>query len=179
MGIKGLGETGNTYAFEKAVEIVFGIDYEDGYVSYDMQVGIDREPYAFEAFKSKMELEFNTVETCDFFELGKDTGGSPDALVNGKYPAEFKCPKSVKYFRILRYGVEKLDKDWLLQVQHQIYVLGTDKGYISPYTIYNGKPYDHFYLIERHEETINKMKQRIDEWIHLRDEHVKILRSRL
>lgn len=179
LGVKGLGETGNTYAFEKAVEIVFGIDLDEGYTSYDMQIGIEREPLAFDAFKSKMELEFNTVETCDFFVLGNDTGGSPDGLVNSKFPLETKCPKPVKYFGILRYGLQECDKEWLQQLNHQMYVLGVEKGYLNLYTIYNGKPYNHFYLVERDEAIIKKIKERLPEWVKLRDEHVEILKQKL
>ena len=48
MGIKGLGKTGETYCFEKACEVVFGIDEDANFESFDMQRGTELEPYAFE-----------------------------------------------------------------------------------------------------------------------------------
>ena len=46
LGIKGLGKTGETYAFEQAVEKLYG-RLEDSFLSYDMQRGIDLETLAF------------------------------------------------------------------------------------------------------------------------------------
>lgn len=179
MGEKGLGETGNTYALEKAIEIVFGIDEEESYESYDMALGTEREPIAFDFFKQKIELEFGTVELCDFVELGLDQGGTPDGIVNGKFPLETKCPKPENYFKILRYGLDKVEKNWIIQINHQMLLLGVNKGYFNPFTIYNGVPYHHFYVVERNEAMIEKMKLRLNEWVKIRDEHVRILREKL
>jgi len=40
MGVKGLGETGKTYAFEKAIEQLYGL-IDENFVSFDMQIGFD------------------------------------------------------------------------------------------------------------------------------------------
>lgn len=177
MGIKGLGKTGETYALEKAIEIVFGVDEDDSYESYDMAIGTEREPLAFDFFKEKIELEFGTVELSEFISLGENQGGTPDGKVNGKYPLETKCPKSNKYFSILRYGKDAIDEDWLIQINHQMLLMGVNKGYFNLFTIYNGVPYHHYYEIERDEKMIEKMKVRLDEWVKIRDEHVNALRS--
>jgi len=179
MGIKGLGKTGDTYAFEKAVEIVFGVDEDDNYESYDMAIGTEREPLAFDFFKEKIKLEFGTVELCDFIQLGLNTGGTPDGKVNSKYPLETKCPKSNKYFSILRYGLDAIDEDWLIQLNHQMLIMNVEKGYFNLFTIYNGLPYHHYYEIERNMEMTTKMVTRLEEWVKLRDEHVAALRSKL
>ena len=176
MGEKGLGETGNTYALEKAIEIVFGIDEDEGYESYDMAIGTEREPLAFDFLKEKIELNFGTLELCEFVALGNDQGGTPDAKWNGKFPVETKCPKSEKYFKILRYGVEKIDKDWLIQLNHQMLIMGVGKGIFNPFTIYNGLPYHHFYEINRDLKMTEKMESRLKEWVIIRDEHVAELR---
>lgn len=179
MGEKGLGETGNTYALEKAIEIVFGVDEDEGYESYDMQRGTELEPLAFDYFKEKIELEFQTVAPGYFIELGNDQGGTPDGIVSGKFPLETKCPNPDNYFKILRYGLEKVNKDWIIQLNHQMLLCGVGKGYFNPFTIRNGIPYHHFYEINIDPKMIEKMKQRLSEWVKIRDEHVSILRSKL
>lgn len=40
LGVRGLGQTGESYIFEKAVEEVFGLDEEDAFVSNDMQLSL-------------------------------------------------------------------------------------------------------------------------------------------
>lgn len=178
MGEKGLGETGNTYALEKAIEIVLGVDEDEGFESYDMAIGSEREPLAFDFFKEKIELEFGRVELCEFVELGLNQGGTPDGLVNGKFPLETKCPKPENYFKILRYGLEKVDKNWIIQLNHQMLLLGVGKGYFNTFTIYNGIPYHHFYEVIRDEAMVLKMQSRLNEWVKLRDEHVNVLKSK-
>ena len=54
LGVKGLGETGKTYAFEKACELVYGKDENDDFTSFDLKRGVELEPMAFRKFK---ELE--------------------------------------------------------------------------------------------------------------------------
>lgn len=179
MGEKGLGETGNTYALEKAIEIVFGVDEDEGYESYDMQRGSELEPIAFDFFREKIELEFHTLEPGKFIQLGENQGGTPDGIVSGKFPLETKCPKPDNYFKILRYGLDKVDKNWIIQLNHQMLLMGVNKGYFNPFTIRNGIPYHHYYEVIRDEKMIDKMKVRLDEWVKIRDEHVQILRSKL
>jgi len=175
MGIQGLNKMGDTYALEKAIEIVFGIDQEDDFESYDMKIGSEREPLNFDIFKRKMELEFNKVEPAKFFELGLNTGSTPDGIVNGKDPLECKCQSSDHYFKLLRYGVDYIDPKWIFQMQHQMLVLGSDKAYFSPFTIFNSLPYQHDYIIPRDNKVTDLMIKRIDEWAKLRDQHVEIL----
>lgn len=176
MGEKGLGETGNTYAFEKAIEIVFGVNLDEGYESYDMAIGTEREPYAFDFLKQKLQLEFGTLEPGYFVSLGENQGGTPDAIWDGKFPVETKCPKAEKYFKILRYGVEKIDKEWLIQLNHQMVLLGVGKGIFNPFTIYNAEPFHHYHIIERDVKMVEKMESRLKEWVIIRDEHVDALR---
>lgn len=179
MGEKGLGETGNTYALEKAIEIVFGVDEDEGYESYDMQRGTELEPLAFDYFKEKIELEFQSVSPGYFIELGNDQGGTPDGIVSFKFPLETKCPKPENYFKILRYGLDKVDKNWIIQLNHQMLLCGVGKGYFNPFTIYNGNPYHHFYEVARDIKMTEKMAARIKEWVIIRDEHVEVLKSKL
>lgn len=74
LGKQGLGLTGETYCFEKACEIVFGIDEEENFISSDMQRGINLEPLAFDKFKELKELDFIEVKEAYFFPLGENAG---------------------------------------------------------------------------------------------------------
>lgn len=179
MGKQGLNQMGDTYALEKAIEIVFGVDEDEGYESYDMQLGTEREPLAFDFFKEKMELEFHTVKLGSFIALGENTGGTPDAEVDDLYPVETKCPKPENYFKILRYGLDAVDPNWLIQLQHQMWIKGADRGYFNPFTIYNGNPFHHYYEVKRDLSITDKMQNRLEEWVKLRDNHVEILHKKL
>lgn len=179
MGIKGLGKTGETYAFELAVEIVFGYDYEEGYESYDMRLGVEREPLAFEDTRERKAAQFLEVTECGFVVLNENVGSSPDGKVSDNSGLEIKCPKSNKFFRIVADGIEALDKEWVLQAQHQMYVCGFKQVYFVVYTIYNGNPYSHEIIIPRDETVINLIKERIKEAILIRDKYVEILKLNL
>lgn len=177
LGVKGLGETGKSYAFEMAVEIVEGIDTEENYVSFDMQVGIEREPLAFDKFKQLKSLQFLTVKESTFKALGKDTGGTPDGEVSDNSGLEIKCPKAVKFFRIVAKGVEELDQSWIDQAQHQMMVFGFKQVYFFIYCIYNGEEKWHEIVLPRNEERISLIKSRLTEWVKYRDEYVELIKS--
>ena len=77
MGVRGLGETGKSYAIEKAIEELYG-DVDENFISYDMERGIELEPLAFAKFKELKSLEFIDVLNCGFFTLSDSAGASPD-----------------------------------------------------------------------------------------------------
>ena len=117
LGVKGLGETGKSYIFEKAVEEVFGLDEEDTFVSFDMQRGIDLEPLAFNKFQEIKALDFMEVEQCGFIEFHKSTGSSPDGLVDIEAVLEIKCPTRSTFFKLV--ATNEIDQKYFYQMQHQ------------------------------------------------------------
>jgi len=173
MGIKGLGKTGETYAFEMAVDIAYGADEDEGFVSYDMQHGIETEPLAFEQFSKLKELQFLTVRQCGFFALNADTGGSPDGMVSDNAVLEIKCPKAPKLFRLVMDGV--IDQCYIDQMQHQMWVTGSEKAYFFNYAIYNGDPVWHEIIVPRDQARIELMKSRIDEAVIIRNAFIEKL----
>lgn len=178
MGIKGLGKTGETHAFEKAVEIVEGIDQEDSYTSFDMARGVELEPYAFDKFSELKEMEFLTVSKCGFFELPNlSTGGSPDGLVSDNSVLEIKCPKPNKFFRLITDGI--IDQCYIDQMQHQMFVTGAKQAYFFNYCIYNGIPKWHEIIVPRDEERIKLMELRILQAVEIRDEFVQVLKDNI
>jgi len=175
MGVKGLGKTGETYAFELACEIVNGRNLEDDFISFDMQRGIELEPYAFEKFAEIIAEDFLTVEKCGFIEWSNNTGGSPDGLVSDNSVLEIKCPKPNKFFRLVCDG--NIDQCYIDQMQHQMMVTGCQQAYFFNYCIYNGEPLHHKILVERDEQRINLMVNRLDEAVEIRNKFVEQLNN--
>lgn len=175
MGAKGLGKTGESYAFDLSVEMVQGRDEEDDYMSYDMQRGVELEPYAFKKFSELMSLRFSTVTKCGFIELNENTGSSPDGLVDDDGVLEIKCPKSSTFFKVVLTG--EIDKKYYDQMQHQMYCTGRSKAYFFNYCIYNGEELWHLIEVERDQDRIDLMRSRIDEAVAVRDGIVKQLKE--
>lgn len=175
MGVKGLGKTGESYAFELACEIVNGRNLDDDFLSFDMQRGIELEPYAFDKFAEIISEDFLTVQKCGFFEHDENTGGSPDGLVSDNSVLEIKCPKPNKFFRLV--VDNNIDQCYIDQMQHQMLVTGTDKAYFFNYCIYNGEPLHHKILVKRDYDRIDLMIERIAEATTIRNNFIEQLNN--
>lgn len=175
LGVKGLGLTGETYCFEKACEIVFGIDEEENFISSDMQRGINLEPIAFRKFQELKELEFLEVKESYFFPFGESAGASPDGLVDKNGVLEIKCPRSKKFFRLVAEGEKAIDSEYYYQMQMQMLCSNSDHAYFFNYIIFKGVEMWHEIKVNRDETMINKIKERIIEATKIRDEFVQYL----
>lgn len=175
MGIKGLGLTGEGYAYEKACEIVFGRDEDDGFVSFDMQRGTELEPLAFECFNRINEEKFIVASKCNFFKYNDYAGASPDGIVSDDAVLEIKCPKNSTLFDLI--GKTKIKDEYLYQMQMEMLCAEKSKAYFFNYGIFNGKEIHHTIVIERDEAIINKIKERINEAVILRDQYVESIRK--
>lgn len=175
LGQKGLGKTGESYAFEMAVEIVEGIDLADDYQSFDMIRGVELEPIAFDKFALMKSMEFISVEKCGFFTLNKDTGGSPDGLVDGNGVLEIKCPKPNKFFRLVVDSI--IDQAYIDQMQHQMLCTGRELAYHFNYLVYNGMEKWHEIVLPRDDKRIALIEERIKQAVEIRDEFVDKLRA--
>jgi len=173
MGVKGLGLTGENYAFELACEEVFGIEEDSDFISYDMQRGINLEPMAFEKFKSIKELEFIDVQKCSFFVYGQNAGASPDGLVSNDAILEIKCPRNTKFFKLVKDSI--IDKDYIYQMQMQMMCTNSIKAHFFNYLIFNGKEMWHEIVVERDENIINLIKSRIEDATKLKEEFKEYL----
>ena len=163
LGKEGLAKTKqsiDTYAFEKAIETVYGRE-EDTYISDDMKRGVIQEPLAFNIFKGIKECEFLTVEEVGFFEYGKHAGASPDGLVSDNSNLEIKCPRRNKFFKIVANGINEVDKDYIAQQQMQMLCTDTEKSYFLNYYLENNIEYWHEIIVERDEKMIDLIKKRI------------------
>ena len=175
LGVKGLGLTGESYAFEKASEIVYGLDEEDNFTSYDMQRGITLEPLAFRKFQEIKYLEFIEVKESYFFPYGEDAGASPDGLVGDDAILEIKSPRSTKFFNLVAKGISAIDKAYIDQIQMQMLCSNSVRCHFFNYIIFNGKEMWHEIIVDRDDERIELIKQRIKEAVKLRNEFVEYL----
>jgi putative phage-type endonuclease len=172
LGVKGLGKTGETYAFDMACEIVFGRE-EETFTSYDMQRGIELEPHAFAKF-CELNPELN-VQESKFFPHGENAGASPDGLVGLDAVLEIKCPKPAKLFRLIAQGVEAIDPAYIDQMQMQMMCTNSDKAYFFNYAIFNGQTVWHTLEVSRDDERIKLISDRIAQAVEIRDEFVQYL----
>jgi len=158
MGIKGLGETGKSYAFDKAVETVFG-EVEENFISYDMQNGIDTEPIAFKKFAELKSLQFIEVSDCGFFNVGENAGASPDGLVGTDAVLEIKCPKANTFFKLV--ATNTIDPKYYYQMQMQMMATNRKKAYFFNYFIFEGQEFWHEIEVEQDEAVCDKIWDRI------------------
>ena len=175
LGVRGLGQTGESYIFEKAVEEVFGLDEEDTFVSNDMQRGITLEPLAFRKFKELKEFDFLDVQETTFFSFGSHAGASPDGLVGNDAILEIKCPRPTKFFNLVAKGIDAIDKEYIAQMQMQMLCTNSNKAYFFNYIIFNGKEMWHEIEVERDEKMIELIKNRIEEAIKIKQDFVQYL----
>lgn len=172
LGVKALGETGKSYAIEKAIEELFG-EMEENYVSFDMQNGINTEPLAFAKFKDLKELEFLEVSNCSFFKFNNHAGASPDGLVSNNSVLEIKCPKSTTFFKLV--ATNEIDAKYYAQMQMQMLCTGSEKAYFFNYLIHEGTEYYHEIIVQRDEEMIEKIKYRLEQAIEIKTEYINLI----
>jgi hypothetical protein len=175
MGIKGLGLTGESYAFENAIEIAFGRNEDEQFVSFDMQRGLELEPFAFNKFAELKEIDFISVEKCTFFPYESDAGASPDGIVGTEAVLEIKCPKPPKFFNLVRGGISEIDKEYIIQMQTEMLCTNSKQAHFFNYIIYNGMPMWHEIIVPRDEVMIELIKDRIKQAAVIRDQFVKDL----
>ncbi len=170
MGAKGLGETGNTYALEKAFDIVFGRDKDEGFTSYAMQRGIDLEPLAFDFFA---ERQFFKVDKCGFFVKGDNLGASPDGLTSDNGCLEIKCPDNKKILGLI--SGKPIDTQYIWQMQCEMLVTNSTHCYFFNYGIRNDEVIFHEIIVHADKEKQDLILERVEEAVKIRDKYVELL----
>lgn len=166
----------DNYAFEKAVESVFGRE-EDTYVSEDMQRGINQEPLAFSLFKDLKSYDFLDVEEVGFYKLGEHAGASPDGYVSDNSNLEIKCPRRNKFFKLVANGYSGIDKSYIDQMQMQMLCTNTEKTYFLNYYLENNIQYWHEIIVERDEKIIDLIKKRIEVATEIKIDYINRLKN--
>jgi hypothetical protein len=105
-------------------ERLTGQPEEPGYVSAEMQRGIDCESLAFAAY----ELHVGQVAMPVGFVRSREhqAGCSPDGVI-GDFDGllSIKCPKTATHVRYLR-GDKKIPSDYVPQMLHELWVTGAE-----------------------------------------------------
>jgi hypothetical protein len=117
----GWSATRYNYMTQLVIERLLGKPNENGFVSWEMQQGIDREAAARVAY----EFEHNvSVETCGFFDHPRIamSGASPDGLVGAHGLVEFKCPLPNTHYETL--AGASIDGGYIKQAQWGIACTG-------------------------------------------------------
>ena len=172
LGIKGFGLTGENYIFEKACEIAFGLDNDNDFLTFDMTRGIELEPLAFRKFKELKSFDFLEVKESFFFPFGESAGASPDGLVGNEAILEIKCPRPNKFFKLVEQGINAIDKIYIDQMQMQMLCSNSVKCFFFNYVIFNGVEMWHEIEVERDEERINLIKNRLIEAEKIRNKYL-------
>ena len=169
MGVKGLGETGKSYAIEKAIEELFG-KTDDNFMSFDMQRGVEMEPLAFAKVKELYELNFIQVENCGFFNLLENAGASPDGLIGNDTILEIKCPKAETFFKVV--ATNEIDTKYFYQMQLQMMATNRKKGVFFNYCIIEGIEYWHEINVDIDEKICDLIYDRILEATKIKREFI-------
>jgi hypothetical protein len=175
-GLKRTESSISNYAFEKAIEMIYGVQEQD-LVSFDMQRGIDLEPLAFKKFKEIKELEFIDVEETGFHSYCENSGASPDGLVSDNGILEIKCPKRDKFFKIVANGIDEIDPVYISQMQKQMLSAKREKAYFFNFFIDEGVEYWHTLIIQRDDVMIELIKERIAKAVIIRDKFIEKIKN--
>ena len=151
----------DTYAFEKAVETVFGLEPELEFMPKDMQRGVELEPYAFKLFSEIISADFLNVTECGFYSDGDHSGASPDGLVGEDAILEIKCPQRNKLCKYIANGEEEINIIYYAQMQMQMMTTGRKLSYFFNYVIIDGVELHHTIKVKRDQEMIDLIKERV------------------
>lgn len=129
MGEKTAGRA--DYVLQLALERLTGVAEEPGYVSAEMQRGIDKEPLA----RIRAESEGAFIRETGFLRhnhlmIGASLDGDEDDFA---CIWEFKCPKSTTHVKYLRTNGAALLADYQAQIMHGLYVTGAGRAVIGSF----------------------------------------------
>lgn len=102
------------YIAELVIERLTGEPQDNGFVSKDMQRGIELEPEARTTYEFEMDAEVSEVGFVVHPELDY-TGASPDGLVSSDGAVEIKCPRSATHIETVR--TRKVPNQYFSQMQ--------------------------------------------------------------
>lgn len=117
---KGLFVKSDTLLIEILSQIVEDYEAEDSYISYDMQRGIDLEPYALDALSNEIFVKFTTPGFLQSTSI-PILGISPDGLSeDDTIGVEIKCPAAKKHTATIL--ANEIPSDNIHQVLHSFTV---------------------------------------------------------
>lgn len=129
MGEKTAGRA--DYVMQLALERLTGIAEEPGYVSAEMQRGVDKEPFA----RMRAEVSGAFIRETGFVRhdklmIGTSLDGDEDDFTT---IWEFKCPKSTTHVKYLRTAGASLLADYQPQIMHGAFVTSATRAIIASF----------------------------------------------
>lgn len=126
-----------TYATEKVVDLLTEF-FDDDFISWDMQWGMDHELDAVTEFEKRTGLKItHTGKDQEFIQIGQYIGGTPDGLIGKNSGAEIKCPKSTTHFKYLNINnqvdLKENCPNYYWQIQGLLYITGRKFWYFISY----------------------------------------------
>lgn len=106
------GKTAESYA-EEIVQRMMGVQIQ-GYVSYEMQWGIDNEPLAIDLYEKETMIEVTAKERLVHPEYDF-ISGEPDGFIGLDGLIEVKCPNEANHFKNLLNGEQLTQYQWQIQ----------------------------------------------------------------
>ena len=167
----------DNFAKEKASELYFGLSEEEEFLSKDVQRGVELEPYAFKRLKEILALDFIDLEETTFIPIGLNAGASPDGKASNGYNVEIKCPNLTTFKKVVL--EDDVNPKHFAQMQQQMLATESKKTYYFNYLIHNNKEYYYLIMVDRCEETIKLLQERIEMATDLRDKHLLVLNEKL
>jgi hypothetical protein len=129
MGEKTAGR--GDYVMQLALERLTGQADEGGYVSSEMQRGIDKEPLArIRAESAGAFIRETGFVRHNLLMIGASLDGDEDDFGT---IWEFKCPKSTTHVKYLRTEGLSLLADYQPQIMHGLYVTGAERAVIASF----------------------------------------------
>jgi len=155
-GSDSFGKTASTYAEEVAMRYC-GLPIDE-FTSYDIQRGIEMEPFAVGEYEKKYMVEVYGKERI-FHPEYDFISGEPDGLVGDDKVIEVKCPNSKNHFANLMAG-EQLEL-YKYQIQGYLWLTGRS---VCDFVSYNADyPEDlqlSVHTVERNNDMISELEER-------------------
>ena len=178
-GLKKTKESINNYAFEKALDSLYGVEEKD-FFSVDIERGVNLEPLAFEKFSELKDKEFLFVDECTFIPYNNHAGATPDGYVSNNSGLEIKCPRRTKFFKLVTNGFNEIDPKYIAQMQMQMLCAKTERTYFFNYFIDDkSNEYWHEILVPRDDEMIKLIEERIKIATEIKLEYIEKIKSNI
>lgn len=158
------------YMLQLAGTRVFHV-YEEGYTSWSMQQGIEREAAAKELYQVVTGNELHDTGFC-YYDERMDRGCSPDSLVNDDMVLEVKSPMLKTHVRYIINGVFPMD--YYQQVQGELYITWRKSAHFMSF--FPGAP-PFIIEVKRDERFIEMLDKELDQFNRDLNELVERLKA--
>jgi putative phage-type endonuclease len=153
------GKTRDSIIYEKASEIVTSKKCEYNFSgNADTRRGLESEPKAIALYEDKYNCK---VDKIGFAMLDEFVGCSPDGIVNDKKLIEIKSPRQKEFLRGVVDGIYGIKKEYMVQIQFNLYVLGLNECDFIMYCDSFKEPI-HVINVPRNDDFIDDIKKYIE-----------------